>query len=60
VAPLARAAVAAGVDAVFLEVHEDPSRALSDAATSLPLDALPALLRELVAVDRALRAARTP
>ena len=60
VAPLARAAVAAGVDAVFMEVHEDPSRALSDAATSLPLDALPALLRELVAVDRALRAARTP
>jgi 2-dehydro-3-deoxyphosphooctonate aldolase (KDO 8-P synthase) len=60
VAPLARAAVAVGVDAVFMEVHEDPSRALSDAATSLPLDALPALLRELVAVDRALRAARTP
>jgi len=58
VAPLARAAVAAGVDAVFMEVHEDPSRALSDGATSVPLAELPALLRELVAVDRALREAR--
>jgi 2-dehydro-3-deoxyphosphooctonate aldolase (KDO 8-P synthase) len=57
VAPLARAAVAAGVDAVFLEVHEDPSRALSDGATSLSLADLPALLRQLVAIDRALRAA---
>jgi len=55
VAPLARAAVAAGVDAVFLEVHEDPSRALSDGATSLPLADLPALLRQLVAIDRARR-----
>jgi 2-dehydro-3-deoxyphosphooctonate aldolase (KDO 8-P synthase) len=58
VAPLARAAVAAGVDAVFMEVHEDPSRARSDGATSVPLADLPALLRELVAVDRALREAR--
>ena len=59
VAPLARAAVAAGVDAVFMEVHEDPSRALSDGATSLPLADLPTLLRELVAIDRALRGTRT-
>ncbi len=56
VATLARAAVAAGVDAVFMEVHEDPSRALSDGATSLPLAELPALLRQLAAIDRALRA----
>jgi 2-dehydro-3-deoxyphosphooctonate aldolase (KDO 8-P synthase) len=56
VAPLARAAVGAGVDAVFLEVHEDPSRALSDGATSLPLAELPALLRQLAAIDRAVRA----
>jgi 2-dehydro-3-deoxyphosphooctonate aldolase (KDO 8-P synthase) len=55
VAPLARAAVGAGVDAVFLEVHEDPARALSDGATSLPLAELPALLRQLVAIDRARR-----
>jgi len=58
VAPLARAAVAAGVDAVFMEVHEDPSRALSDGATSLPLAELPSLLRELVAIDRVLHGAR--
>ena len=55
VAPLARAAVAVGVDAVFMEVHEDPSRALSDGATSVPLAELPALLAELVAIDHAVR-----
>ena len=58
VAPLARAAVGAGVDAVFMEVHEDPSRARSDGATSVPLAELPGLLAELVAIDRAVRAAR--
>jgi 2-dehydro-3-deoxyphosphooctonate aldolase (KDO 8-P synthase) len=55
VAPLARAAVAAGVDAVFMEVHEDPSRALSDAATSIPLAELPRLLTALGAIDAARR-----
>jgi len=55
VAPLARAAVAAGVDAVFLEVHEDPDRALSDGPTSVPLTALPRLFAQLAAVDRAVR-----
>jgi len=58
VAPLARAAVGAGVDAVFMEVHEDPSRARSDGATSVPLAELPGLLAELVAIDRAVRAAK--
>ena len=53
VAPLARAAVAAGCDAVFMEVHEDPDRALSDGATSLPLADVPALWRQLVAIDKA-------
>ena len=57
VAPLARAAVAAGVDAVFMEVHEDPSRALSDGATSLALSDLPRLLGALTAIDRARREA---
>jgi 2-dehydro-3-deoxyphosphooctonate aldolase (KDO 8-P synthase) len=57
VAPLARAAVAAGVDAVFLEVHEDPARAPSDGATSVRLADVPALLRQLVAIDRARREA---
>jgi 2-dehydro-3-deoxyphosphooctonate aldolase (KDO 8-P synthase) len=55
IAPLARAAVAAGVDAVFLEVHEDPDRALSDGPTSLAIADLPALLRQLVAIDRVCR-----
>ena len=59
VAPLARAAVAAGVDAVFMEVHENPDQARSDGPTSVPLAELPALLRELAAIDGALREART-
>lgn len=42
---LARAAVAAGVDALFLEVHDDPSNAKSDAATVWPLEKLEPLLR---------------
>ena len=45
VEPLARAAVAFGVDAVFMEVHEDPERAPSDGPTMLALDRLPRLLR---------------
>jgi 2-dehydro-3-deoxyphosphooctonate aldolase (KDO 8-P synthase) len=53
--PLARAAVAVGVDAVFLETHEDPDHALSDGPNSYPLDALPALLAELARIDAAAR-----
>jgi 2-dehydro-3-deoxyphosphooctonate aldolase (KDO 8-P synthase) len=49
--PLARAAVAVGVDAVFLETHEDPQRALSDGPNSYPLAELPALLAELQRID---------
>jgi 2-dehydro-3-deoxyphosphooctonate aldolase (KDO 8-P synthase) len=46
--PLARAAVATGaVDGIFVEVHEDPRRALSDGANALPLDRLSALLERL-------------
>lgn len=48
---LARAAVAVGVDAVFMEVHEDPDRALSDGPNSWPLARLEGLLRELKAID---------
>jgi 2-dehydro-3-deoxyphosphooctonate aldolase (KDO 8-P synthase) len=48
--PLARAAVAAGADAVFFETHPDPARALSDAATQLPLDMVEDMLEQLVAV----------
>ena len=49
---LARAAVAAGVDGVFLEVHEDPERALSDGPNALRLDRLPALWDKLQALHR--------
>ena len=53
--PLASAGVAAGVDAVFLEVHEDPVRAKSDAANALRLDQLEPLLRKLKRIDAAAR-----
>jgi 2-dehydro-3-deoxyphosphooctonate aldolase (KDO 8-P synthase) len=49
--PLASAGVAAGVDGVFLEVHEDPTHAKSDAQNALRLDALEPLLRRLMAID---------
>jgi 2-dehydro-3-deoxyphosphooctonate aldolase (KDO 8-P synthase) len=45
--PLASAGVAAGVDAVFMEVHEEPSRAKSDAANALRLEYLEPLIRKL-------------
>jgi 2-dehydro-3-deoxyphosphooctonate aldolase (KDO 8-P synthase) len=48
---LARAAVAAGVDGVFVEVHEAPERALSDGANALRLDQLGALWEKLRAID---------
>jgi 2-dehydro-3-deoxyphosphooctonate aldolase (KDO 8-P synthase) len=47
IAPLARAAVATGIDAIFIEVHEDPDRALSDGPNSYPLDKLALLLDDL-------------
>lgn len=50
---LAKAAVAAGVDAIFLECHPEPSRALSDASTMQRLETVPALLRSLVAIRSA-------
>ena len=49
--PLASAGVAAGVDGVFLEVHEEPSRAKSDAQNALKLDLLEPLLHRLQAID---------
>lgn len=49
--PLAAAGVAAGVDAVFMEVHEEPSRARSDAGNALRLDKLEALMRKLTRID---------
>jgi len=51
--PLASAGVAAGVDALFMEVHEEPSRAKSDAGNALRLDRLEPLLRKLTRIERA-------
>jgi 2-dehydro-3-deoxyphosphooctonate aldolase (KDO 8-P synthase) len=53
--PLARAAVAAGADGVFLEVHPEPERARSDSAVQLAPDRAEALLRSLIVLRRALR-----
>jgi len=49
------AGVAAGVDAVFMEVHDDPSQALSDGANALRLDRLEPLLRKLTRIHAAAR-----
>lgn len=54
--PLARAAVAVGIDALFLEVHPDPKNALSDAASQLPLNELKSLLIELKEIDQLTKA----
>jgi 2-dehydro-3-deoxyphosphooctonate aldolase (KDO 8-P synthase) len=51
---LARAAVAAGCDGVFLETHENPARAMSDGPNQIPLKALPRLLRQLKAIHGAI------
>jgi 2-dehydro-3-deoxyphosphooctonate aldolase (KDO 8-P synthase) len=50
---LARAAIAAGCDGIFMEVHENPGRALSDAAVQIPLKNLPKQLRMLKAIHAA-------
>lgn len=55
VAPAACAAIAVGADGVMIEVHPDPSVALTDAAQAVPCDELPALAARLRAVARAIR-----
>jgi 2-dehydro-3-deoxyphosphooctonate aldolase (KDO 8-P synthase) len=52
---LARAAAAAGIDALFLEVHDEPSEALSDGPNMVRLDELEKLLRDVLAIDAVLR-----
>jgi 2-dehydro-3-deoxyphosphooctonate aldolase (KDO 8-P synthase) len=52
---LSRAAVAAGIDGLFVEVHDDPENALSDGANALRLDKLGALLRRLRAIDAVIK-----
>jgi 2-dehydro-3-deoxyphosphooctonate aldolase (KDO 8-P synthase) len=58
--PLASAGVAAGVDAVFMEVHQEPSRARSDAANALRLDKLEGLMKKLQRIDAAARESAVP
>ena len=52
---LSRAAVATGIDGIFMEVHEDPDKALCDGPNSIPLAELPALLKRLQAIDAVVR-----
>ena len=53
IAPLARAAVAAGVDGVFMEVHPDPGKALCDGPNSLPLNLVEEVLSVLIRIAEA-------
>lgn len=55
IAALARAGVAVGIDALFMEVHEDPDRALSDGPNSLPLREVEELLRMVKEIDGLLK-----
>lgn len=57
--PLVRAAIAAGADALFLEVHPEPARAPSDATNMLPLPRLRPLLEEVLALRQVLKSHRT-
>ena len=53
--PLARAAVAVGVGAVFIETHEEPDRSPSDGPNMVALDDMPGLLETLVALDKVVK-----
>ena len=54
-APLARAAVAVGVDGLFMETHPDPANALSHGPNAVPLKHMQALLGQLVELDRVVK-----
>jgi 2-dehydro-3-deoxyphosphooctonate aldolase (KDO 8-P synthase) len=58
--PLAAAGVAAGVDGIFLEVHEEPTRARSDAQNALRLDSLAPLLDRLVRINAVVKPVPVP
>ena len=60
ITPLASAGVAAGVDGLFLEVHDEPLRAKSDAQNALRLDLLEPLLRRLMAIDAIVKGGALP
>jgi len=56
VPPLARAALAAGADGLFIETHPDPAKAISDGPNQIPLAEMPALIASCLAVWHAVRA----
>ena len=60
VAPLARAAMAVGVDGLFLEVHPDPDHALSDGPNMVPLQRLEPLLKQLLSIRDAVGSTPAP
>jgi 2-dehydro-3-deoxyphosphooctonate aldolase (KDO 8-P synthase) len=60
VEPLARAALGAGIDAIFMEVHESPDQALSDGPNSYPLAELAGMLDRLRRIDDLMRAQGVP
>jgi 2-dehydro-3-deoxyphosphooctonate aldolase (KDO 8-P synthase) len=60
VAPLARAAVAVGVNGLFMETHPDPDNALSDGPNMVPLHRLEALLRQLLALRQVMAEGTAP
>jgi 2-dehydro-3-deoxyphosphooctonate aldolase (KDO 8-P synthase) len=53
--PLSRAGVAVGIDALFIETHPEPMKAMSDAASQLPLDQLEGLLKQVVKIQNAVK-----
>ncbi len=60
IAPLSRAAVAAGIDGLFMEVHPDPDRALCDGPNSIALDQIEGLLTQLARIRQACRELEVP
>ena len=52
---LARAAIAVGVGAIFIETHEDPENAPSDGPNMVPLDELKSLLKKLTEIDKLIK-----
>ena len=55
---MARAAVAVGIDALFIETHPHPCKALSDSSTQWPLEEAEEMLRSVIAIDRVARSSR--
>lgn len=53
--PLARAAVATGIDGLFMEVHPNPNQALSDASTMVPINEIETLLKQVKVIDEMVR-----